>query len=320
MKLLACLLYVPLQIVWLPLSLLGLILAGYRQIGVSRRLGVSWTAVEVLSTRWTMDVFGLRPDRAARQLAAHIPNVSALGLWLVCFPFWLIRWACGTPFLFLVLPTPERTGFASMVQMRTVAIDQAIAANLEATEQFVFLGAGLDTRAYGTLRDRDLAIYELDRAADLGLKREGLKAAGIDTSRVRYVSVDFADPRWLDSLTAAGYDRTRKTIFLWEGVTLYLTEAQVRDTMAAVRAQMAPTSVLIADFYAKRTLEWGAKATAGYMEASGEGLRFGLDLSADPEARLQSFLRENRLRLARCTLLGRAHRLGPVLAIAELAP
>ncbi|TAL28538.1 MAG: SAM-dependent methyltransferase [Phenylobacterium sp.] len=320
MKLLAYLLYIPLQIVWLPLSLLGVILVGLGQVGVSRRLGVSWTAVEVLNARWTMDVFGLRRDKAARRLAGHIPNDSTFGLWLFCLPLWLTRWVCRTPFLYPVVSPPERTGVAGMVVMRTLAIDDAIAHSLEGAEQFVFLGAGLDTRAYGPLLNRDLAIYELDRPADLALKREGLKAAGIDVARVRYVEVDFADPNWLDALRAAGYDQTRKTIFLWEGVTLYLTTRQVRDTLEAIRAHMAPTSVVIADFYATRTLEWGSKATAGYMEKSGEGLRFGIDFSADPEARLQSFLRESKLRLAGCTLLGGADKRGPLLAIAELTP
>lgn len=318
MKLIAFAIYFPLQIVWLPLTVLGVILVGQRQRGVSRRLGVSWTAVEILNARWTMDTFGLRRDKAARRLAAHIPNDSAFGLWLFCIPLWLTRWICGTPFLYPVAPPPERTGVASMVVMRTLAIDDAIAKNMEGAEQFVFLGSGLDTRAYGPLLNRDMAIFELDRSADLALKRQGLKAARIDTTRVQYVDVDFADSNWLQSLKAAGYDPARKTIFLWEGVTLYLTKEQVRETLTALRVNMAPTSVVIADFYAKRILEWGSKATAGYMEASGEGLRFGLDFSAYPEARLQSFLAENKLRLASCKLLGGAHRRGPLMAVAEL--
>lgn len=318
MKFLAYLLYIPLQIVWLPLTILGVILVGQRQRGVSRRLGVSWTAVEVLNARWIMDVFGLRRDKAARRLAAHIPNDNAFGLWLAFIPLWLTRWIVQKPFLFPMVPLKERTGIASMVIMRTFAIDEAIKANLDGAEQVVFLGAGLDTRAYGPQLDRDLTIFELDRTADLANKRKGLKAAGINTSRIRYIEVDFADHSWVDLLSASGYDRTKKTIFVWEGVTLYLTAQQVRDTLDAVRTHMAPTSVVIADFYSTRVLEWGNKATAGYMEKSGEGLRFGLDFSTDPEGRLQSFLAETKLRLGRSTLFGGAHKRGPVLTIAEL--
>lgn len=318
MKLVAYLLYIPLQIVWLPLSILGLVIAGQRQVGVSRRLGVSWTAVEVISTRWMMHVFGVRRDSAARKLLAKVPNGSAFGLWLIVFPLWLVRWICRTPFLFPVLPKPERTGFADMIVMRTVAIDQAIAANLEGAEQFVLLGAGLDTRAYGPLLGGELTIFELDRQADIALKREAVTAARMDVTRVRHVSVDFADPRWIDSLLAAGYDPARKSIFLLEGVTLYLTAEQIRATLETLRTHMAPETVVIADVYATRTLRWGNRFTAGYMEKSGEGLRFGLDFSAHAEARLRAFLLESRMSLVRFTPLGGAHRRGPILAIAEI--
>ena len=66
MRVLAILLFVPLQALWLPLSLIGVVLVGYRQLVLSKRLGVSQTAVEILNGRWTMDVFGLREDIAAR--------------------------------------------------------------------------------------------------------------------------------------------------------------------------------------------------------------------------------------------------------------
>ncbi|MEY4249377.1 MAG: hypothetical protein RJA87_1010 [Pseudomonadota bacterium] len=320
MKLIAYLIYIPLQVLWLPLSLLGVILVGQKQIAVSAKLGVSWTAVEILNARWMMDLFGLRSDLAARQLTSNIPNNSAVGLWLFCFPLWITRWLCRTPFLFPLVSSPERTGFSNMVIMRTISIDEAIARNLEGTEQFVFLGAGLDTRAYGPLLNRDLAIFELDRSAILNLKLEGLKSAGIDATRAQYVEVEFKNSDWIDALTAAGYDRTRKTIFLWEGVSLYLTAQQVRETLDIVRTHMAPTSIVIADFYAARTLEWGAKTTFGYMEKSGEGLKFGLDFSVDPAGRLQTFVLENKMRLVGCTLFGGANRRGPLLAIAELIP
>ena len=57
---LAWLVYIPLQILWLPISLLGVIWVAYKQIAVSKRMGVSQTAVEIINGRWTMDVFGLR--------------------------------------------------------------------------------------------------------------------------------------------------------------------------------------------------------------------------------------------------------------------
>jgi hypothetical protein len=68
MIVLAWLIYIPLQLAWLPLTLLGALWVAYKQVGVSRKLGLSQTAVEVLNGRWTGDRFGLRPDPASRPI------------------------------------------------------------------------------------------------------------------------------------------------------------------------------------------------------------------------------------------------------------
>ena len=41
MKFIAYLIYIPLQIIWLPLSVIGVIMVGYGQLVVSKKLGVS---------------------------------------------------------------------------------------------------------------------------------------------------------------------------------------------------------------------------------------------------------------------------------------
>ena len=62
------------------------------------------------------------------------------------------------------------------------------------------------------------------------LKRSNLGEAGIDASRVTFVSVDFGRDDAFEKLAASGYNPGRKTAFLWEGVTLYLGEDDVRKT------------------------------------------------------------------------------------------
>ena len=49
MTLFAWLVYLPLQILWLPLSLLGVTWVAYKQLVVSSRIGVSQTAVEIIN-------------------------------------------------------------------------------------------------------------------------------------------------------------------------------------------------------------------------------------------------------------------------------
>ena len=56
---LSYLIYVPLQILAIPGAIVGLLLTAYKQILVSRRLGISQTAIEIINGRWTMHVFGV---------------------------------------------------------------------------------------------------------------------------------------------------------------------------------------------------------------------------------------------------------------------
>ena len=193
MKLLSWLVYVPLQIVALPLAIVGASLVAYRQLIVSRRLGVSQTAIEILNGRWTLHVFGLRNDPGAAKLAPALPNTSTSGLWLALFPLWVKARIAGEPGIYPRIVPHERAGIAEMVPNRTAAFDEIIARHLGEVEQFVILGAGMDTRAYGALDLGGVEVFELDRAETQRLKRETLERAGIDASHVNFVSQE-GDP------------------------------------------------------------------------------------------------------------------------------
>jgi hypothetical protein len=86
MRILALLVFVPLQFAFVPLAILGMLLQLYRQMIVSRRLGVSQTGIEVLGGRWTMHIFGMREDEATMKLARALPNFSSFAMWAVLLP------------------------------------------------------------------------------------------------------------------------------------------------------------------------------------------------------------------------------------------
>lgn len=319
MTLIAWLVYIPLQILWLPLSVLGAIWVAYKQVVVSSRMGVSQTAVEAINGRWTMDVFEMRSDKAARKLASAIPNNSTGGLWLALFPLWIARHIAGKPFLYPTLPPPEKAGIANLVTSRTMEFDSLIAANAQSAAQFVVLGAGLDTRVYGPLKESGLAMYELDQHAVQAYKRENVNKAKLDATNVQFIAVDFADKEWIAALMASSYDPAKRTIFLWEGVTLYLSDSAVRDTLCALKANSAPGSVVIADFYAERLLKvFKGKAGNTLLDATGEGLDLDLDFSSDAEGVVKKFVSAQGLTLGRHRFLGAGSKKGPFMVIAEL--
>lgn len=81
--------YVPLQAALLPAGLASMATSGFLQSTVSRRLGVSQTAVQVLSGRYAMHRFGIREDVAAAKLFRALPNGFATGLDVALFPLWV---------------------------------------------------------------------------------------------------------------------------------------------------------------------------------------------------------------------------------------
>jgi len=150
------------------------------------------------------------------------------------------RVIAGKPILYPQLPEDDKSGLVNIVFSRSARFDDLIASLARDAEQLVILGAGLDTRAYGPLADGKLSIFELDRRATQRSKREALKRAKLKSEQVHFVEVDFSDTDWIKALTGSAYDPTLKTIFLWEGVTPYLTEAEVNGTLAVLKANSAP--------------------------------------------------------------------------------
>ena len=170
-------------------------------------------------------------------------------------------------------------GVRPTVVARTRLIDEhmskAICAGIA---QVVILGAGFDTRAWrivGATR-----IFEVDHPNTSAAKQRCLQDAK-SLAPVRYVKVDFNSDNLDKMLASAGYDPMRRTFFLWEGVTNYLTEAAVRHTFSFV-GKAAPNS-RIAFTYVHRDIVANPERFAGGLQLQRrlakmkEPFTFGLD-------------------------------------------
>jgi len=319
MVLLSFVIYIPLQIAFIPLAILGFVLVGYRQIIVSKRLGVSQTAIEILNGRWTMHAFGIRADESCAKLAAALPNTSVFGLWLALFPLWLKFKISGQLFLYPRIPEVGAEGIADFVVARTLYFDKVIERVIGEVEQFVVMGAGYDTRAYGDFLREGATFFELDQTIVQQHKRKTLRDSGISSEHVRFVSVDFSKEDAFDKLTEAGFDRSKKTLFLWEGVTLYLSESEVRKTIQDVRTHAPAGSTLVTDIYADRFINLGkGSAAKKTLDQTGEGLGFSLSFATDYEKALQEFIEPESMTVVETYFLGRTNDKGPFMVVAEL--
>ena len=317
MRLLSWVVFIVLQIAFLPLAVLGVLLVTYKQMFVSKRLGVSQTMVKVLNGRWTMHVFDIRKDVATVRLADSVPNTSTLGLWLVLVPLWVKYKLSRALFGYPRVPAEGRENLGDIIIARTLYIDRILRRVGGGMYQFVLLGAGFDTRAYGKFKREGLAFFELDQATNQELKVACLGKAGIEAAHVTFVPVDFSREDGFEKLGTDGYDPTKKTLFLWEGVTLYLDEEAVRKTLRNLRKHAAPGSVVVADFYAERFIRMGSGRLAKVLEYTDETLGFGLPFETDFEQNLQRFLESEGMTPGETFFLGSAGKKGPFMVVAE---
>ena len=120
-------------------------------------------------------------------------------------------------------------------------------------------------------------------------------------------------------MALAGYDPAVRTVFLWEGVTLYLSEEAVRKNMQAVRDHAAPGSVLLADLYAERMIQLGpSQAVSSTLEITGETLSFGLPFASEHETVLRDFVQSESLTMGEAFFLGSAGDKGPFSVVVEM--
>ena len=170
------------------------------------------------------------------------------------------------------------------VNARTHHMDGLLVEALaQGVTQVVNLGAGFDSRAY-RFRERfpQVRFFELDLPATSAAKRERVaRIFGAVPERVVFVATDFTT-RPLDAvLRDAGYDRTRRTFFIWEGVTMYLPEAANQSTLQFIRSGAASGSAVVYDYVLDGALRpdggdlYGAKSTAAYLASVGEPLLTG---------------------------------------------
>jgi methyltransferase (TIGR00027 family) len=179
---------------------------------------------------------------------------------------------------------------------RTRLIDDWIGESIGHAEQVVLLGAGLDTRAWRLAALDSIKVFEVDHPATATVKRERLRAAGADLNRVTFVAVDFEIDDFEQRLREAGFDPTRRTIVVWEGVSQYLTGDAVCGVMRWA-GRLAPRSRFIFTYVHEGAIDGsvafdGAEKVIAKVDDSGEPWRFGLLPSE-----LSHFLRERGLRL-----------------------
>lgn len=175
-----------------------------------------------------------------------------------------------------------RSLFARGVHVRTRHIDDVLGDSVRAgATQVVILGAGLDSRPYrfgATMPG--VRFFELDLPQTQTYKKARVRdVLGELPAHVTYAPIDFATQDLASVLKGAGYDPSKRTLFIWEGVTMYVPEPGVDATLRAVARNAAPGSRIVFDYFTERALrdrQSPLAAISKNVAAVGEPFVFGM--------------------------------------------
>ena len=136
-------------------------------------------------------------------------------------------------------------GLWASIACRKRFIDERISDPANEIDAVVILGSGLDTRPYRIARYSDLPVFELDQQVNIDRKMVTVqRVLGSVPASVRLGVADFEHDNVLGRLTEMGLRDTGRTLFVWEGVTQYLTPDAVHGMFEQLRA-VHPGSRLI---------------------------------------------------------------------------
>jgi methyltransferase (TIGR00027 family) len=146
-------------------------------------------------------------------------------------------------------PEGTRTFRTSIVARARFIEDLVAEERAKGVDQYVILGAGLDTFAQ---RRPDIAsafrVFEVDQPAPQAWKQQRLIELGYGIPAwLGFVPVDFENDAWWERLAQAGFDTTRPAIVAALGLSLYLTKEANLDLLRRI-ASFAPGSTLAFTF------------------------------------------------------------------------
>jgi methyltransferase (TIGR00027 family) len=173
---------------------------------------------------------------------------------------------------------------------RTRFYDELVVGAVEdGVGQVVLLAAGMDTRAFRLPLAPGAVVFGLDQAELLEEKRRVLDQHHSEP-RCRRIAVaaDLAEDTWPQALSAAGFDATAAGVFIAEGLSWYLTEAEnarLLDNVALVASVGSrlgidmvsrdflenPAVVPFFELTAARGIRWqfGTNEPAGFLATHG---------------------------------------------------
>jgi len=183
-------------------------------------------------------------------------------------------------------------GVNGAIVARICFIDDCLRQGLDdGVKQVVIVGAGYDTRPYRLEAIKmGVRVLEVDHPDTQAVKTATIQSIfGALPDHVTYVPVFFGADRLDLKLIDSGYDPGLKTLFIVEGLLMYIPSQAVDGLLGFIVNASGPGSSLVADYFSSAVVAGDcplpeARALRQFVEDEGSALQFGL-----PEGRVKAF-------------------------------
>lgn len=139
---------------------------------------------------------------------------------------------------------PVAVSLQGWLGARTQFFDEATLAAIDAgVSQVVIVGAGYDGRAL-RFRQPGIRFFEVDHPSTQRDKRSRVEQLGVATEEITYIAHDLTDGDLAGALSAAGHAGDRATLFICEGLLLYLDPSVAGELLVALRTRAGSGSRL----------------------------------------------------------------------------
>lgn len=174
-------------------------------------------------------------------------------------------------------------GILGLQVCRTKYIDGILREAIQnGMQQLVILGAGFDTRPYRMAGSDEMKIFEVDLPDIQGKKKNIMKKClGALPDNIIYAAIDFNVQTLENVLTDQGLDLSKPVLFIWEGVTQYITGEAVDNTMKFI-SKASPESEIVFTYILKSVIDGtsniaGAESLTNLLEMGNASWSFGLE-------------------------------------------
>jgi methyltransferase (TIGR00027 family) len=178
------------------------------------------------------------------------------------------------------------SGDQPAIAIRTAFMDAKImSASNEGIRQFVFLAAGMDSRAYRMDFPFGTKIFELDREEVFNYKQTKLKNLEPKSERIT-IAVDLK-LEWKNKLIESGFKAKEPTLWLVEGLMMYLKESHVIDLINQINYLAMKNDIMLFDILTQSLIEAPyMQNQLKFLESIGAPWYFGVN---EPEEFMKKF-------------------------------